>query len=318
MRVAVTGGAGFVGSNLADALEGAGHDVVILDNFSSGQRMFLSERPFGGKVVELDLTEGVESIAAALAGTDAVFHLAANADVRHGWDHSRMDLEQNIVATLNVADAMRLAGVRRLLFSSTGSIYGEATLIPTPEDCPIPVQTSLYGASKASAECYLGAYSEAGHLDVTVFRFVSILGPRYTHGHVIDFYRQLRQDPSRLTILGDGKQRKSYLDISDCVAAMLTRLPESPRFEVLNLGHPSYCTVNDSVSWICERAGVEPVLTYTGGDRGWIGDNPFIWLDTERVQATGWRAQIGIRQAVERTVDYLSSHPWLLDLENLR
>jgi UDP-glucose 4-epimerase len=318
MRVAVTGGAGFVGSNLADALEGAGHDVVIIDNFSTGQRRFLAERPFGGKVVELDLTERVESIADALAGVDAVFHLAANADVRHGWSDSRRDLEQNVLGTLNLADAMRLAGVRRLLFSSTGSTYGEAVLIPTPEDCPIPVQTSLYGASKTAAEGYLGAYSEGGHLDVTVFRFVSILGPRYTHGHVIDFCRQLRRDPRRLLILGDGTQRKSYLDISDCVTAMLTRLSESPRFEVFNVGHPDYCTVNDSASWICQRFGVEPVLRYTGGDRGWVGDNPFIWLDTKRIQATGWRARIGIRPAVERTVDYLIANPWVLDLEDPR
>jgi UDP-glucose 4-epimerase len=318
MRVAVTGGAGFIGSNLADTLEAGGHEVVLIDNFSTGQRRFLSEGQFAGKVVELDLTDGPDAVAGALAGVDAVFHLAANADVRHGWSHPRRDLEQNLVATLNVADAMRLAGVERLLFSSTGSVYGDAPVIPTPEDCPIPVQTSLYGASKAAAEGFLSAYAEAGHLSVTVFRFVSILGPRYTHGHVIDFYRQLRRDPTRLVILGDGSQRKSYLDISDCVAAMLTRLNETPRFEVFNLGYPGYCTVNDSVSWICQRLGLEPALEYTGGDRGWVGDSPFIWLATDRIQATGWQARIDIRAAVERTVDHLVDHAWVLDLEDPR
>jgi UDP-glucose 4-epimerase len=191
-------------------------------------------------------------------------------------------------------------------------------VIPTPEDCPIPVQTSLYGASKASAEGYLGAYAEAGLLDVTIFRFVSILGPRYTHGHVIDFVRQLRSDPDRLEILGDGCQRKSYLDVHDCTVALVARLAQVPRFEVLNLGHRDYCTVNDSVSWICGRLGVDPVRKYTGGDRGWIGDNPFVWLDTGRIRATGWEAGIGIRQAVERTVDYLVEHPWTLDMEDRR
>jgi UDP-glucose 4-epimerase len=213
---------------------------------------------------------------------------------------------------------MRLAGVRRLLFSSTGSVYGEATTIPTPEDCPIPVQTSLYGASKAAAEGFLGSYAEAGYIDATVFRFVSILGPRYTHGHVVDFYRQLRRDPTRLVILGDGSQRKSYLDISDCAAAMLSRLDEAPSFEVFNLGNLDYCSVNESASWICERLVVDPIFLYTGGDRGWIGDNPFIWLDTGRIQSTGWRPKIGIRQAIERTVDYLVAHPSVLELKDAR
>jgi UDP-glucose 4-epimerase len=318
MRVAVTGGAGFIGSNLADLLETAGHEVVVIDNFSTGQRRFLLERPFTGKVIELDLTDGAEAVAGALTDVDAVFHLAANADVRWGWSHQRRDLEQNLLATLNVADAMVLAGVPRLLYSSTGSVYGETTVIPTPEACPIPVQTSLYGASKAAAEGFLGAYAEAGHLNITVFRFVSILGPRYMHGHVIDFYRQLMGDPDRLVILGDGRQRKSYLDISDCMAAMLARLPETPRFEVFNLGSPSYCTVDESVSWICQRLGLKPTLEHTGGRRGWLGDNPFVWLDTSCIQSIGWRAKIGIRQALERTVDYLVDHPWVLDVKDPR
>ena len=135
------------------------------------------------------------------------------------------------------------------------------------------------------------------------------MGARYSHGHVIDFVRQLEHDPAELTILGDGSQRKSYLDVSDCVTAIISRITESPQYEVFNLGLADYCTVTDSAGWICERMGLKPNITYTGGDRGWIGDNPFILLSIERISATGWTPQFSIRQAVERTVDYLLEHP---------
>jgi UDP-glucose 4-epimerase len=200
---------------------------------------------------------------------------------------------------------MRQTGTGRCLFSSTGSVYGETDLIPTPEDAPFPVQTSLYGASKLAAEGYLAAYAEGVGISVTVFRFVSILGMRYSHGHVIDFVRQLLVDPRRLTILGDGSQRKSYLDASDCVTGIIARLEERPEFEVLNLGVDDYCTVRESVAWICERMGVSPELEFTGGERGWIGDNPFIFLDTSKMRHLGWVPEYSIRDAIERTVDDL-------------
>ena len=246
-------------------------------------------------------------------GAQAVVHLAANADVRFGWESPRRDLEQNVIVTHNVLEGVRLAGVPRLLFSSTGSVYGECAVVPTPEDAPFPVQTSLYGASKAAAEGYVAAYAEAGLLQGTVFRFVSVLGPRYSHGHVIDFVRQLRADPSRLRILGDGRQRKSYMHVSDCVAAVVGQIEATSPFEVFNLGVDGYCTVSDSAGWIAERLGLDPKLEYTGGDRGWIGDNPFIYLATGKARAAGWNPRFGIREAVESTVDYLLAEPWLLD-----
>jgi UDP-glucose 4-epimerase len=318
VKVAITGGAGFIGSNLADDLAAGGVGVTVIDNFSTGRRKFLDECKFAGQVVELDLLDGTRALADAIAGHDAVVHLAANADVRWGWNHPRRDLEQNLIVTLNVCEAMRAEGVRRLLFSSTGSVYGEAKMIPTPESCPFPMQTSLYGASKAAAEGYLGAYAEAGELDVTVFRFVSIMGPRYTHGHVIDFIRKLRADPSRLEILGDGTQRKSYLDVTDCIAAIKQQIDRTERFEVYNLGCDDYCTVTQSAGWICERMGLSPSFDYTGGDRGWVGDNPFIWLDTKKINATGWHPKFTIRDAVERTVDYVVANPWVLDIVDPR
>jgi UDP-glucose 4-epimerase len=315
MRVVVTGGAGFIGSNLVDDLLARGHRVVSLDNLSTGFASHLEAARHSDHfdAVECDLFSEPDRLAHLFQGTDVVVHLAANADVRFGWDAPRRDLEQNVIATHNVLEGVRRAEVPRLLFSSTGSVYGECPVVPTPEDAPFPVQTSLYGASKAAAEGYIAAYAEAGILSATVFRFVSVLGPRYSHGHVIAFVRQLVRDPSRLTILGDGSQRKSYMHVSDCVAAVLAELDSTAPFEVLNLGVDGFCTVTDSAGWIAQRLGTEPQLEYTGGDRGWIGDNPFIYLDTRKVQAKGWRPRFAIRESVESTVDYLLEHRWIID-----
>lgn len=320
MRIVVTGGAGFIGSNLVDRLLQDGHEAVVVDNLSTGDERFLagaSSHP-GFSLHRIDLHAEPERLTEVVAGADAVVHLAANADVRFGWDNPRRDLEQNLIATHNVCEAMRRTGVRRLLFSSTGSVYGECPVIPTPEHAPIPVQTSLYGASKFAAEAFIQAYAEGGQLDATVFRFVSIMGERYTHGHVVDFMRKLRTDPTRLDILGDGKQRKSYLAVTDCVDAIVARMVETPHFETFNLGVDAYCEVADSARWICERLGLEPEFVFSGGDRGWVGDNPFIWLDTTAIRATGWQPALTIREAVEVTVDYLRDNEWVLTREEFR
>jgi UDP-glucose 4-epimerase len=199
-----------------------GHQVVGVDNFTSGQRRFLesalTNKNF--KLVEADLLDP-EHLNPAFAGGDVVFHFAANADVRFGTDHPRRDLEQNTIATYNVLEAMRANGVKKILFSSTGSVYGEAKVIPTPEDGPFPIQTSLYGASKLAGEGLIAAYCEGFGFQSWIFRFVSILGERYTHGHVFDFYKQLVEHPGHLRVLGDGQQRKSYLYVQDCVEALL-------------------------------------------------------------------------------------------------
>jgi UDP-glucose 4-epimerase len=315
MRVVVTGAAGFIGSNLVDHLLASGHAVIGFDNFSTGQLKFLdgAQAHPNFRPVRGDLLHPAE-IAPAVEGADLVVHLAANADVRFGTEHPRKDLEQNVIATHNVLEAMRAAGVRRIAFSSTGSVYGEATVFPTPEDAPFPVQTSLYGASKLAAEGLIAAYCEGFGIRGTVFRFVSILGHRYTHGHVFDFCKMLRADPTRLRVLGNGRQRKSYLDVSDCVAGIMTAIEKgSGPFSVFNLGTNEYCEVRDSVGWICARLGLSPELCYAGGDRGWIGDNPFIFLDCARICALGWRPRYTIREGVERTVDYLMANPDLLD-----
>jgi UDP-glucose 4-epimerase len=315
LRYFVTGCAGFIGSTLTERLLQRGHEVVGYDNFSTGRDDFLQrcKDQRGFRLVRADLLDG-RALQEAMRGAGQVFHLAANADVRFGTAHPRRDLEQNTIATHHVLEAMRANGVNRIAFTSTGSIYGETALLPTPEDAPFPVQTSLYAASKLAAEGMIGAYCTGFGFQAHVFRLVSILGERYTHGHVIDFYRQLRRNPAQLRVLGDGHQRKSYLYVHDCIDAMQLALERSAqRFNLFNLGTDGWCEVRDSVSWICAALGLQPRVQYGSDDRGWAGDNPFIHLDTARIRALGWRPTLSIRQAVERTLDYLRTQPELLE-----
>jgi UDP-glucose 4-epimerase len=315
MKYLVTGCAGFVGSNLVDRLLADGHEVVGYDNFATGRMAFLSQalehkrfRLVRGDVLDLD------SLAAAVAGADVVMHLAANADVRFGTEHPRKDLEQNTIATWNVLEAMRQGGVKRIGFSSTGSVYGEPQVFPTPEDAPFPVQTSLYGASKAAGEALIAAYCAGFGIQGCIFRFVSILGERYSHGHVFDFYQQLLTHPDRLHVLGDGLQRKSYLYVQDCVDAILLAMDKARGpVDVFNLGTAEFCTVNDSIGWITGHLGLRPALTYAGGERGWIGDSPFIFLDCGKIRQLGWAPKLTIQQGIERTLQFLEKNPWALD-----
>lgn len=314
-RVLVTGGAGFIGSHLVDRLLRERCTVTVLDNLSTGQTEFLQnawEHP-EFRLVRADLLDR-NAVCEAMRDQDMVFHLAANADVRFGTQHPRRDLEQNTIATHNVLEAMRAMGVQRIAFSSTGSVYGEPNVFPTPEDCPFPTQTSLYGASKAAAEGLLTAYSAGFGFAVTIFRFVSILGERYTHGHVFDFFKKLRANPEAIEVLGNGRQRKSYLYVDDCVDAII-RASATPaeNVRIFNLGSEEYCTVDDSLGWICEHLGVNPRREYTGGERGWIGDSPFIFLDCKRIRQLGWTPRVSIRDAVVRTLRYLQTNEWLLD-----
>ena len=315
MRYVVTGGAGFIGSNLVDRLLSLGHHVIAYDNFSTGRAELLDvARGFDKfQLVEGDVLDA-DKLTSSCAGADFVFHLAANADVRFGTHHPRRDLEQNTIATFTVLEAMRAAGVRRMAFASTGSIYGEPDVFPTPETAPFPVQTSLYGASKLAGEGLIAAYAEGFGFQSYIFRFVSILGERYSHGHVFDFVRSLRANPHELRVLGNGLQRKSYLYVQDCIDAMLMALEKAREpVNIFNLGTDEYCQVNDSIGWITSHLGVKPSLSYTGGERGWIGDSPFIFLDCARIRSLGWKPSLSIRDGVLRTVDYLKANPWILE-----
>jgi len=311
----VTGAAGFVGSNLVDRLLQAGLCVIGYDNLATGRIEFLAEasQQSGFTFVEGDVLD-VPTLSRSMASADIVFHFAANADVRFGLEHPRKDLEQNTIATFNVLEAMRENGIRDIAFPSTGSVYGEAPLIPTPEDAPFPVQTSLYGASKLAGEGLIASYCEGYGMRGWIFRFVSILGERYTHGHVFDFYRQLLTDPTHLSVLGNGKQRKSYLAVKDCIDAIFHALANThDKVNIFNLGTDEYCEVNDSIRWITGRLGLVPKLNYSGGDRGWVGDNPFIFLDTRKIRALGWQPKLSIRSGIEQTLDWLSENRWVLE-----
>ncbi|MCG3203442.1 MAG: UDP-glucose 4-epimerase [Elusimicrobia bacterium] len=317
MKALVTGAAGFIGSNLIERLLKEGHSVIGVDNFSTGHAKFLEKfrkHPqfsfFEKNLLNPQSLEGLVS-----DKIDWLFHLAANADVKDGLRYPERDLQQNTLVTWNVLEASRKAGVRGFVFSSTGSVYGAAPVIPTPEDCPFPIQTSLYGASKLACEGLIAAYAEGYGIQAKIFRFVSILGQNYTHGHVVDFVRQLKSDPTKIHVLGNGQQKKSYLYVEDCVDALLWALnrQSGQKIEIFNLGTEEYVTVDQSLDVIVDELKVHPRRTYEGGDQGWVGDNPFIFLDTTKIRSLGWKSKITIREGVRRTVQFLLNNPWVYE-----
>ena len=287
-RALITGGAGFIGSTLADALLARGverRDPRRLPHRPSRVRR-PARSPTARELFEGDILDDAV-LAAAVAGVDTVFHLQANADVRHGLDHPQRDLEQNTIATSNVLEAMRAAGATTDRVLLDRRVYGEHATVPTPEDAPFPVQTSLYGASKVAGEGMIAAYAHGYGFTGVVFRFVSMLGERYTHGHVIDFYRALKRDPSHLRVLGNGKQQKSYLYVRRLRRARCSTAVRSPRrhagCHVYNLGHDETVIVDESVATITAAPRPRPRdRARRRQDRGWAGDSPLIHLDTHQ------------------------------------
>lgn len=316
MKYIVTGCAGFIGSNLVERiLENSDNIVIGIDNLSTGNFKFLEKvqnlNNFYFHEIDLFTSNDLNKI---FKGGDIVFHLAANADVRYGIDHPRKDLEQNTIVTQNILEAMLYNDIKRIVFSSTGSVYGEATTIPTPEDAAFPVQTSFYGASKTACEGLISAFCESFGMQGFIYRFVSILGERYNHGHVYDFYLQLKKDPKKLVVLGNGKQRKSYLYIQDCIDAIFLSIEKSKQnINIFNLGTNEYCEVNDSIAWICEELSLSPQKQYGNQNRGWVGDNPFIFLDTKKISRFGWKPKLTIKEGIIKTVKYLKNNEWIFN-----
>lgn len=307
MKALVTGGAGFIGSHIVDRLLSEGCEVVIVDTLETGFESNISSSLKNPKCTfhKVDI-QNLEALKPCFNGVDTVFHLAANADVRDGLKHPEKDLNYNTIGTFNVLEAMRANGCKRIVFSSTGSVYGEAKVIPTQETEAFPIQTSLYGASKVAGESLIQAYAEGYGMQGFIFRFVSIMGERYSHGHVIDFYRKLKKDPSKLEVLGNGKQKKSYLYVGDCVDAIFLCLEKcQDKINIFNLGTDEIFEVNDSIKVIVEAMNLKPSLEYTGGERGWVGDNPHIHLDISKMRSIGWEPKLNIKEAVERTISYL-------------
>ena len=312
-KIVVTGAAGFIGSNLTDYLLNSGYQVLGLDNFSTGRSEFL-ESAMGHpnfKLLICDLSD-TESFKNNIFGYDCVFHFAANADVRFGTEHPSKDLEQNTIVTFNVLEAMRENNINKIVFSSTGAIYGESRIIPTPEDCPMPIQTSLYGASKLSCESMIQAYCEGFNFQAWIFRFVSVLGERYTHGHVYDFYEKLLTNPDSLGILGDGNQTKSYIYVHDCIEAMILGIERAnEKVNVINLGTSETIEVFDSIKVITEFMGINPKIIAQDSIRGWIGDSPMIYLDTAKMNSYGWEPSVSIRDGIIKTLEWLKGSEWL-------
>jgi len=314
MKYYITGGAGFTGSNLVDRLLKNGNEVTIYDNFSTGKEKFLEFAKFqrNCKIIRGDVLD-LAKLTVTMKDHDFVFHLSANADVRHGPECTDRDLKQNTIATYNVLEAMRLNNIKKIAFSSTGSIYGEPTEFPTPETAKFPIQTSLYGASKLACEGLIQAYCTAFNMQSWIFRFVSILGERYSHGHIKDFLSQLKEHPNKLNVLGDGKQKKSYLYVQDCLDGMLCAISKSnDNINIFNLGHTTTLTVNQSISIICNMLDVHPHIHYTGGNHGWVGDSPYILLDTTKINALGWEPKLSLPEAIHKTVKYIQENEWVL------
>ncbi|MBX9767403.1 MAG: NAD-dependent epimerase/dehydratase family protein [Bdellovibrionales bacterium] len=317
MKFLVTGGAGFIGSHFCDRALAEGHNVVAYDDLSTGKMLFLEDAKKNPKFefVKGDIRDFEQTSTVMRAQKpDWVAHFAANADVRLGLERPRRDLDYNTMGTWNVAESARLAGTKNILFSSTGSVYGEPEVFPTPENAPFPVQTSLYAASKLAGEAILSSYALGYQMNAVVFRFVSILGPRYTHGHVFDFIKSLLKDSSALKVLGNGLQTKSYLHVTDLMNGLWTVINSQPKgFKVLNIGHDDALTVNRSIGYISKHMGVEPKLNYTGGERGWIGDSPRIQLDTAQLKSLGWSAKRSLEESVHDTAKYLTQNQNLME-----
>lgn len=307
----VTGGAGFIGSNLVRELLRRNFEVRVIDNYSSGFARNL--QGLDVEIVEADLRSPEILKCSAFKNADSVFHLAADVDNRFSWEDPYVSLTTNVVGTLNVALAARDHGISNLTYASTGTIYGANNQAPFKEEFESSSQTSLYGATKFSGESLLSVFAHHYDMRVTALRFVGILGPHYSHGHVFDFVRKLRSEPNKLSVLGDGYQRKAYVHVSD-VCSGLIRVAEfqtERNFEVYNLGRSDSCVVRESLNWILEVMGLDPELTFESSPIGWIGDNPNLVLDTAKILETGWEPLRSIEDSVKDTTNWLLENGWI-------
>lgn len=309
-KVIITGGAGFIGSNLVDKLLKKKIKITVIDNLTTGFKNHLKTDK-NIKFLKCDLLEK-KRLNKIFKGHDFVFHLAANADIKDGLKHPKKDLEQNAIATFNVLEAMRINKIKKIVFTSTAPVYGNTSEFPTKENAAMSYQTSLYGASKLYCEGLISSYCEGYQFQSWIFRFVSILGPRYSHGHVYDFVKMLLKDNSKLPVLGNGRQRKSYIHVHDCINAILFAIKNSKnKVNIFNLGHNNYINVNKSIEIISRIMNCNPKLIYTGGSRGWVGDLPFVFLDNKKIKKTGWKPKLSIEESIKQTTNWLLQNQWI-------
>lgn len=311
MRAIVTGGAGFIGSHVVDVLLEEGFKVTAVDSFATGYPMNLAhlktDERFRFIRSDLRTAKNLDSI---VSGSDVVFHMAAHADVRKSLVNRRADLDNNVIGTLNLLEAMMKCGTTDLVFASSSAVYGEATQIPTPEDY-YPSETSLYGASKLACEAFAQAYTQLFPLRFWSFRFANVIGPRCRRGVIWDFVRKLGIDASRLEILGNGKQSKEYLHVQDCVDGMMIAFSKSKRTSnIFNLGHEKQTTVDRVADLVISQLGLSNVKKiHTGGAKGWVGDIPLVALSIDRIKSLGWRPRMSSDDAIRVTTKWTAEDP---------
>lgn len=307
-NVIVTGGAGFIGSHVVDVLLAQNANVLVLDNLRTAYPKIIDEHKKykNYKFQKIDLFSQNEKLKQILKGAEFVFHYAANADIRGGITNTRIDLEQNTIATYNVLEAMRVNDVKQICFTSTAAVYGNSKIIPTPEDISL-VQNSLYGASKISGEALCQAFSSYYGMRNYIYRFVSIIGERYPHGCIIDFYNKLKKNPNELEILGDGKQQKSFLYVKDCVQGVLTGILKAKETtNIFNLGSDHTIEIDQIADIVIEEMKLPNVKkVYTGGEVGWVGDQKIVHLSTAKIKQLGWKPKVSIEEGTRKTVRYL-------------
>ncbi len=307
-KILVTGGAGFIGSHIVDRLMKTECEVVVFDNLSSGKMEFIVDHlnKTNFSLIEGDLLN-TDEIDAACNGVDFVYHVAANPDVRLGAVDTKVHFDQNITATYNLLEAMRKNDVANIAFTSTSTVYGEATIIPTPEDYGPLVPISLYGASKLACEALITSYSHTFDMHSWIFRFANIVGDRGTHGIIVDFINKIKDDPEKLEILGDGRQSKSYLHISDCVDAILFAINHiNETVNIFNVGSEDAIDATGIAGIVVGEMGLKDVeFSYTGGRRGWKGDVPQMLLAVDKVKELGWSPTYTSRNSVRDTARVL-------------
>lgn len=292
MKCLVTGGAGFIGSHLVDRLVKQNHQVVVYDNLSLGKKEFLQHHVNNPNFtfIQGDLLQ-IDALKNAMVGVDAVFHLAANSDVIKSAKNPAIDLEQGVMATYNVLEAMRYARVSKIVFTSSNVVYGEATISPTSENYGPLLPISFYGAAKLSSEAMIAAYVHNFHFQAWMYRFGNIVGSRPTHGVVLDFYKKLTKNPHQLEVLGNGNQSKPYIEVHDCVEGILLGFEKSKGLvNLFNLGTQGGVYVRDIAKTVIDLMGLENVeIKFAGGERGWPGDVHTVRLDSNKLETLGWK-----------------------------
>jgi len=304
MKAFVTGGAGFIGSHLVDALAVRGCEITVYDDFSSGREEFISkhkEKDYFA-LVKADLVD-MKKLESVIEGHDVVFHLAANPDVRAGAQKPDI-AKKDILATYNLLDAMRKKDIDKIVFSSSSTVYGETPNIPLPEDYGPLLPISVYGAAKLAAEGLISSFCHTFDMKSWIFRFANVVGPRSTHGVIFDFINKLRKNPNELEILGNGKQKKSYLYVSDCVEGMFYGFENAGKqINLFNLGSDGSTDVNRIAEMVVDEMQLKNVkFRYTGGDRGWKGDVPKFQFDIAKIKELGWKPQYNSDEAVRKAI----------------